>query len=165
MEEVKQCKDCEDIKLLEEYHYSDKKKGIRKSYCKDCCYERAKANIAKDPIAHNYYMKRYYNENPDKYPGNHKSKKVPPVSGVYIIECLLTDDAYVGCSSNLRNRRYRHSRNVGVSKQKPLAKLIKQYGWEAFSFDVVELCDKKDIFERETYWIQELQPNLNKNKK
>ena len=143
MKTFKICKDCEVLHPIEEYHYSDKKKGIRKSYCKDCCYNRAQEHIAKDPLAYHSYMKRYYTENPDKYPGNHKTKKVPPVSGVYIIECLLTDDAYVGCSSNLRNRRYRHSRNVGVSKNRPLSKLIKKYGWDAFSFDVLETCDKR----------------------
>jgi len=81
----------------------------------------------------------------------------------------LTDDSYIGCSKNIRNRKYRHSRNVG-SKNKQLSKLIKEYGWEAFEFRVLEECDGEIIFERETHWIQELQPNLNrwknlKNKK
>jgi len=163
--ETKICKDCNKELTLDRFHYSDKKKGILKSYCSDCCYKRAQEHIAKDPIAHFHYMKRYYRENPDRYPGNHKSKKTPPVAGVYLIECLLTDDKYVGCSSNLRNRRYKHARNVGRGKQANLTKLIKEYGWEAFSFDVLETCDKEMIFERETHWIQELQPNLNKNKK
>ena len=92
------------------------------------------------------------------------SNELSPVAGVYVIECLLTDDVYVGCSSNLRNRKYKHARNVGRAVQKELSKLIKQYGWEAFTFDVLETCDKKDIFERETHWIQEVKPNLNKNK-
>ena len=165
MSTSKECKDCGVDKPLEQYHYSDKKNGILKSYCRDCSYNRAQEHIAKDPIAHFHYMKKYYKENPERYPGNHANKKIPPVSGVYIIECLLTDDKYVGCSSNLRDRRYKHSRNVGRGKQANLTKLIKEYGWEAFSFDVLELCDKKDIFERETHWIQELKPNLNKNKK
>jgi hypothetical protein len=163
--ETKICKDCGKDKDISTYHYADKKNGILKSYCKDCSYNRAQEHISKDPIAHEYYMKRYYKENPDKYPGNHKSKKIPAVSGVYVIECLLTDDKYIGCSANLRNRRYKHARNVGVSKQQHLSKLINEYGWQAFSFDVLELCDKDKIFERETHWIQELKPNLNKNKK
>ena len=74
-------------------------------------------------------------------------------------------DSYIGCSSNLRNRRYRHSRNVGNGRNKALSKLIKEYGWEAFSFDVLEECSKEQIFIRETHWINELQPNLNKYKK
>ena len=58
MKTFKICKDCEVLHPIEEYHYSDKKKGIRKSYCKDCCYNRAQENIAKDPLAYHSYMKR-----------------------------------------------------------------------------------------------------------
>lgn len=163
--ESKTCTRCGKDHPIERYHYANKAKGIRKSVCPECSYQYAKENIEKDPIAHFHYMKRYYNENPEKYPGNHRNKKIPPVAGVYVIECLLTDDKYVGCSSNLRNRRYKHARNVGRAVQKELSKLIKQFGWEAFSFDVLEECDKKDIFERETHWIQEIKPNLNRNKK
>jgi len=165
MMKTKTCKDCNKELTLDNFHYSDKKNGILKSYCRDCSYDRAQEFIAKDPIAHFHYMKRYYKENPERYPGNHTNKKIPPVSGVYVIECLLTNDKYVGCSSNLRDRRYKHSRNVGRGKQANLTKLIKEYGWEAFNFDVLETCDKEMIFERETYWIQKLQPNLNKYKK
>lgn len=161
---VKQCLDCEDILPLSHYHYSDKKRGILKSYCKDCSYERAKESFDKDPIAHQYYMNRYYKENPDKFPGNHKSQKIPAVSGVYIIDCLLTNDTYIGCSSNLRNRRYRHSRNVGKGN-KALHKLINELGWEAFEFRVLEECSKEVIFERETHYIQIYQPSLNVAKK
>ena len=161
---MKECKDCGVEKDYSEYHYSDKPNGILKSYCKECSYKRVKEYYDKDPIAYRAYMQRYIRENPEKYSGNHKSKKYPPQSGVYIIECVLTDDKYVGCSSNLRNRYYKHRRNVGVSKQKPLSKLINEYTWECFSFEVLELCDKDKIFERETHYIQEYKPNLNVNK-
>ena len=162
--ETKTCKDCNKELPIEQFHYGNKARGIRKSYCKECSYEHNKKHIAKDPLAYKSYMQRYYKENPERYPGNHKTKKIPPVAGVYIVECLLTDDKYIGCSSNLRNRRYKHSRNVGNSKNKPLSKLIKEYGWEAFNFDVLELCDKEIIFERETHWCDKLKPNLNNYK-
>jgi len=163
--EYKTCTRCGKDHPVESYHYANKARGIRKTVCKDCSYLYAKEHIEKDPIAHHYYMKRYYNENPDRYPGNYRSKKIPPVAGVYIIECLLTDDKYVGCTSNLRNRKYKHSRNVGKSKQTNLSKLIKEYGWSAFSFDVLEECDRANIFIKETEWINKLQPNLNNYKK
>ena len=158
---TKTCSRCDKDYPIESYHYANKARGIRKSVCKDCSYLYAKEHIEKDPIAHHYYMKQYYKENPDKYPGNHRNKKIPPVAGVYIIECLLTDDAYIGCSSNMRTRRYKHSRNVGVSKQQNLYKLVNQYGWEAFDFRILEECDKSEIFERETHWISVYKPNLN----
>lgn len=162
--ETKICKDCGEEKTLDQYHYSNKKTGILKSYCGECSYKRVQAHINEDPLAHRAYMKRYIRENPEKYPGNHITKSTPTRSGVYIISCNLTDDSYVGCSSNLRNRQYKHKRNNGRAVQKDLKKLIAEYGWECFSFDVLELCEPDTIFERETYWIQKLQPNLNRNK-
>tara|TARA_R110002167_G_scaffold236596_2_gene441796 strand:+ start:371 stop:868 length:498 start_codon:yes stop_codon:yes gene_type:complete len=162
--EYKTCTRCGNDHPVESYHYSNKQKGRRKSVCKDCSYLYAQEHIAKDPIAYKYYMQRYIKENPEKYTGNHKSQKTPPQSGVYLITNVLTGDTYVGCSSNLRNRKYKHKRNVGRGKQHNLSKLIKEYGWEAHTFEVLELCPKEEIFDRETLYIQELKPNLNKNK-
>ena len=161
---TKTCKDCNKELDVGRFHYANKSKGILKSYCKDCSYTRAQKHIEKDPLAYQYYQKRYYKENPERYPGNHKSKSIPTQCGVYVVECLLTDDKYVGCSNNLRHRKYQHSRAVGRHKVKSLSKLVKEYGWSAFSFDVLELCDKSVMFARETFWINELQPNLNTNK-
>lgn len=165
-QENKACTRCSEDYPTESYHYANKAKGIRKSVCKDCSYLYQQENIAKDPIAFKSYMARYIKENPERYPGNHKSNKVPPVSGVYIIDSLLTDDSYVGCSSNMRDRRYKHSRNVGKGKQHKLSKLINEYGWEAFEFRVLEECVKENIHSLETEYINKLKPNLNiqKNK-
>ena len=165
MEETKVCKDCGKDLPLSSYHYSNKPKGIRKSYCADCCYKRAQAHVDKDPIAHYHYIKRYYRENPEKFPGNYITKKFPPQCGVYKIDCVLTDDSYIGCSTNIRGRMYKHRKASGKGKQQNLYKLIKQYGWESFNVEVLELCDKEVVFERETFWINELQPNLNKYQK
>ena len=165
MEETKVCKDCGRDLPLSQYHYSNKSKGIRKSYCADCCYNRAQAFVDKDPVAHQHYIQRYRRENPDKFPGNYITKKFPPQTGVYKIDCVLTDDSYIGCSTNIRGRMYKHRKASGRGKQQNLYKLIKEYGWESFNVEILELCDKEVMFERETYWIQELQPNLNKNKK
>ena len=165
-QENKACTRCSEDYPIESYHYANKAKGIRKSVCRDCSYLYSKEFIAKDPIAFKSYMRRYIKEHPSDYPGNHKSNKVPTVSGVYIINSLLTDDSYIGASSNLRNRRYKHSRNVGKSKQHKLSKLIDEYGWQAFEFRVLEECAKEDIFTLETQYINKLKPNLNiqKNK-
>lgn len=164
MKENKICKDCGVEKPLGDYHYADKPKGILKSYCNTCCQERVKKFIEQDPIHHRAYMQQYYVENPDKYMGNHYAKSTPRVAGVYLIHCVITDDTYVGCSSNLRHRYYKHRRNVGVGKQKKLSKLINLYTWEAFEWEVLETCDKDKIFERETYYIDKFKPTLNVNK-
>jgi len=165
MKLTKICKDCGEELDVSMFHYSDKKKGILKSYCKDCCYNRAQAHIAKDPVAYQHYMKRYAAENPEKFPGNYKTKSIPKQCGVYKISCVLTDDSYIGVSSHIRGRIYKHRKANGRGKQANLYKLIKQYGWEAFDVEILELCDKEVMFERETYWINKLQPNLNKYQK
>ena len=163
--ESKKCTRCGEEKTLDQYHYSNKKKGILKSVCKDCSYLYAQEYIAKDPVAHHYYMKRYYEENPDKFPGNYVTKNMPKQCGVYQISCVLTDDIYIGCSTNIRGRMYKHRKASGRGKQQNLYKLIKEYGWESFDVEILELCDKEIMFDRETYWIKKLQPNLNKSKK
>ena len=165
MEEVKTCSTCGNDYPVNTYHYSNKAKGIRKSVCKDCSYKKAQAFIAKDPIAHYHYMKRYYRENPERFPGNHISKKHPPVCAVYKVDCMLTEDSYIGCTTNLRARMYKHKKASGRGKQQNLYKLIQEYGWEAFNVEILEETTKENMFEREAYWIKKLQPNLNKNKK
>jgi hypothetical protein len=162
---TKECKDCKRELDVSQYHYSNKKKGILKSYCKDCSYDRAQFHIAKDPVAYQYYMKRYVAENPEKFPGNYITKSIPKQCGVYKISCVLTNDFYIGCSTNIRGRVYKHRKASGRGKQKNLYKLIKEYGWESFDVEILELCDKEVMFEKETAWIEYLQPNLNTNKK
>ena len=162
--ESKECTRCGVERPLSDYHYANKARDIKKSVCKDCSYLYAKEHIEKDPVAFHHYMKRYAAENPDKFPGNYITKSIPRQCGVYQISCELTDDTYIGCSTNIRGRKYKHRKASGRGKQQNLYKLIKEYGWEAFDVEILELCDKEVLFERETHWINILQPNLNKNK-
>ena len=115
--DTKKCTRCEGDFPVESYHYSNKAKGIRKSVCKDCSYLYNKEFIAKDPVSFRHYMNRYYRENTEKYPGNHISKNMPTECGVYKISCVLTDDSYIGCSKNIRDRIYKHRKAHGRGKQ------------------------------------------------
>jgi len=162
--DTKQCTRCEGEFPVENYHYANKPKGLRKSVCKDCSYLYCKEHIDKDPIAYKHYQNRYYRENSHRYPGNHISKNIPKQCGVYKISCVLTDDSYIGTSTNIRDRIYKHRKATGRGKQQNLYKLIREYGWEAFDVEILELCEKEVMFKRETHWIQELKPNLNKSK-
>lgn len=162
--DTKQCTRCEGEFPVESYHYANKSKGIRKSVCKDCSYLYNKEFIEKDPTAFKHYMNRYYRENPHMYPGNHISKNMPKQCGVYKITCVLTDDSYIGCSTNIRDRIYKHRKAYGRGKQKKLYKLIREYGWEAFDVEILELCSQTDMFKLETTYIQKHKPNLNNNK-
>lgn len=164
VEENKDCTRCGVNHPVETYHYANKSKGIRKSVCKDCSYEYAKEHIAQDPIAHFHYMQRYIRENREKYSGNHLSKSTVKQCGVYRLSCVLTDDSYIGCSTNIKDRIYKHSKANGRAKQRNLYKLIKEYGWDAFEVEILEECDKAILFERETFYMKKLKPNLNTNK-
>ena len=86
--------------------------------------------------------------------------------GVYKITCLITGDTYVGSSKNITHRIYRHKRNVGRSKQKDLAKLIKTHGWsdETFKWEVLEYTSVENRIERERFYKAELNPTLNRTK-
>ena len=161
---TKECKDCGKELSVDMFHYSDKPKGILKSYCKECSYNRVQSHIAKDPIAFKYYMNKYYMENPEKYPGNHITKSLPKQCGIYKISCVLTNDSYIGVSTNIRDRIYKHRKAHGRGKQQNLYKLIKQYGWEAFDVEILELCEPDVRYKKETAWIEYLNPNLNVNK-
>jgi hypothetical protein len=158
---TKKCRDCGETKDVNEFYFTDKKKGTLKSYCKDCSYKRARKHIEKDPVAYKHYMSRYARENPEKFPGNYKTKSMPMQCGVYEITNVLTGDNYIGVSKNIRGRIYKHRKANGRGKQRNLYKLIIEYGWEAFDVNILELCDKEIMFERERYWISKLQPNLN----
>lgn len=161
---IKRCKDCGVEKDIQEFNITDKERGYRKSYCKECSYNRAVEWIEENTEQRKQYMNRYYAENPDKFVGNHVSKSVPAVCGIYKITCDITQDFYIGTSKNIRDRIYKHKRNVGRSKNKKLSKLIKQWGWENFSVAVLEECSEEVRFEKETAWIEYMNPQLNDKK-
>ena len=162
--EMKICRDCGKEKPIELFHWSDKGKGITKSYCNACSVLRAREHVEADPVAYRIYSQQYYRENPEKYPGNYITKSTPRQSGVYKITCLITGDTYVGCSNNLRSRLYKHKRNTGWSVQKDLKKLINLYTWDAFKWEILEICEPEVKFERETFHIQNEKPTLNRAK-
>ena len=161
--ETKKCKACGDEKSLNDYHYS---KGVYKSYCKVCANKRSVEYKRKKADEWNKYQREYYKMNKEKHAGNHTKKNEVAPCGVYEITCLITGDTYVGSSKNIRSRIYKHKRNVGWSKQKDLAKLIKAYGWndETFSWKVLEYTTPEQRFERERFYKAELKPTLNRTK-
>jgi len=162
--ETKICKDCNKELSIDDFHWAYKDRSILKSYCKACSTERVKRFIAKNPVECRIYSQQHYNENKQMYPGNYTTKSLPKVCGVYLVTCSLTNDTYIGSSSNIRNRYNRHKRNSGRSVQKDLSALIKKYTWDAFYFEVLETCDPSVQFEREAYYKKLLNPTLNRTK-
>jgi len=81
-------------------------------------------------------------------------------SGVYAI---YSDDRclYVGCSKQLYRRRFEHMGGAYSNSHPSLREFIQNGG--TTEFRILEECD--NTHERETYYIQTLQPEFNVKKK
>lgn len=70
--------------------------------------------------------------------------------GIYKILNKINNKCYIGQSIHIEQRWKEHLRGKG---NKPLLQDIQQYGIENFSFEIIELCEQKELDEREKYWI------------
>lgn len=60
---------------------------------------------------------------------------------------------YVGATKNFKRRMGEHH----WSKCRTIVdKAIREYGWENFTTEVIEICDAEVASERESHWIKEL---------
>lgn len=75
---------------------------------------------------------------------------------VYKLTNTVTGKFYVGSTFNLHSRmkyhRYSHNRNPN----KELGADIEKYGWKAFSVDVLEVCTRENVRERERFYIESM---------
>jgi hypothetical protein len=111
----------------------------------------------------------YNNEYQRQYSKTHPEVRIAMVynthntlgSGVYAIylgdRCL-----YVGCSKQLYRRRMEHINNK-PSRISAVKDFILEHGRDSVEFRILEICD--NTHERETHYIQTLQPELNIQKK
>lgn len=85
--------------------------------------------------------------------------------GIYIIINNLNNKKYIGQSVNIERRLKEHKRRAFNSSLKfyncPLYLAIRKYGIENFDFLVLEECQKKDLNNREKYWINYYETNDN----
>lgn len=169
--ETKVCKRCGREHPLEKYDFADKKRGYRKSYCRDCSLKIYNDWRYDNPEKDQEARKLYYLTHPELFgvTGNPKGRPMENdglKSGVYLITNTITGETYVGCSTDIKRRIWRHlDYNRGRSKSKKISASIKKYGREAFTSEVLEYCEKDKIFERETFWMEQYKCELNGNKK
>jgi group I intron endonuclease len=83
-------------------------------------------------------------------------------SGIYQIKFNGTTDSYIGASSDLRNRKRNYLINYMVGKG--VNSLINKYGIINMKFIILEHCSEDYLFQREQYYISELNPTLNAGK-
>lgn len=87
-------------------------------------------------------------------------------SGIYCIRNKITNDRYIGQSKNIVERLSSHKTKLKYNKhlyrngeQTILQKAWNKYGENNFEFKIVELCNEKQLNEREKYWINKFRCN------
>jgi group I intron endonuclease len=75
--------------------------------------------------------------------------------GIYKITCVNNGKVYVGSSSNIKSRWYRHINNLKYNKSNPnLQNSYNKYGKDSLKFEILEECAVDDLIKRETYWAE-----------
>lgn len=80
----------------------------------------------------------------------------PVVIGVYKITNLLSGKFYIGQSIDINYRFYEHQIGKGQRHNSAIDAAIKKYGKENFSYEILEQCNKENVFDRERYWAEEV---------
>ncbi len=81
---------------------------------------------------------------------------------VYIITNKFNGKSYVGQTvrrpvERMRSHRYAASSKSGSRSDMVIARAIRTYGWESFSWHVIEICQSQELLDAaESYWIEKL---------
>lgn len=74
-------------------------------------------------------------------------------TGIYKFQNLITQEVYIGQSVNLEDRYKKHKREC-FNGSTPFYQAIQHWGWDNFSYEIIEFCDKEKLNEREVFWIE-----------
>lgn len=83
-------------------------------------------------------------------------------SGIYQIRSKLNGKIYIGSAINIKNRwnghllAFKRNRN-----SRYLQNHVNKYGIDDLQFSIIEFCAKKDLIEREQYYIDTMHPEFN----
>ena len=74
--------------------------------------------------------------------------------GIYKIECCINHKVYIGQSIKIEKRWKDHIFDLVNNKHcnTHLQNAWNKYGSNMFKFDIVELCSKNELNDKETYW-------------
>ena len=75
--------------------------------------------------------------------------------GIYAIKNKVSGKIYIGQSTNIENRWYKHKTSLrhNYHGNYHLQCSWNKYGEDSFEFSVLEECEKDKLDEREIYWI------------
>ncbi len=85
------------------------------------------------------------------------------LSGIYKITNLVNNKFYIGSAVDLKEREYEHFRRLSKNNHCNilLQNSFNKYKKESFIFEVLKLCNKKDLILKEQYYIDSLNPVFN----
>lgn len=83
--------------------------------------------------------------------------------GIYKIRNIKTNDYYIGSSINIKRRWYRHLSLLRKNNHHSiiLQNAYNKYGEESFEFIILEKCNKKELLEKEQYYLDNDLPKYN----
>lgn len=70
--------------------------------------------------------------------------------GIYKFTSKTTGLSYIGQSVDIERRYKEHKR---AKNDYAFHNAIKKYGWEDFTFEILECCNKNELNKKEKYWI------------
>lgn len=81
------------------------------------------------------------------------------VCGIYAIRNTITGKHYVGSSSSIRDRWYQHRCDLRFNRHhsRMLQRAWNKYGENAFELLTIEVCERGELFERETFHLDRLE--------
>lgn len=89
------------------------------------------------------------------------------ICGIYKITNLTNGHYYVGQAVDIKARWREHRFSANHPEHKdhnsPIHRALAKYGEQGFSYEILEECSRKDLDEREKYWIDVLSARENGN--
>lgn len=80
------------------------------------------------------------------------------ITGIYCFTNLINNKKYIGQSIDIQERISQHKYRYKVKNDSgyrcAFHSALRKYGWENFSFSVVEECAIEELDNKERYWIQ-----------
>lgn len=84
-------------------------------------------------------------------------------SGIYKISFIGTKWFYIGSATNLQSRKSMHIKQLKDNKHynKFMQRAFNKHEIDSFVFEIIEYCKPEKLIEREQYYIDTLNPNIN----
>jgi len=82
---------------------------------------------------------------------------------IYLFYNKVSKKIYIGQTKNLHGRikEYGNSRHLYYHRSSTIARMIRNFGWNNFSFTILEHCDINKLREREQFYINLYKPQYN----